>query len=237
MSASPEIIDRIKKLLRLARSANPHEAQLAMQRALELARDHDVAVEGLNPDEQAKEKTVTHRDTEARQRMSYDKEYAVRIVGAFFHVSPVFNRKIVTPADGWPYEVQFVTFVGTASDCEIAIYVYDFLVHHFAWCWRKHRGRLRNRRAYVDGMFQGLFRKLHDALPEPTERQVRGNELALVEHDNYIAAWIGATEAKKFGRPDHDAHAARWAGYLQGQKTNIAPAIKPSQEPEPLALL
>ena len=55
MSATPEVIEKIKKLLRLARSSNPHEAQLALQRAMALAREHDVAVEGLNPDEQAKQ--------------------------------------------------------------------------------------------------------------------------------------------------------------------------------------
>ena len=68
MSATPEILEKIKKLLRLARSANQHEAQLALARALELARAHDVAVDSLNADEQAKEKTITHGDTEARQR-------------------------------------------------------------------------------------------------------------------------------------------------------------------------
>lgn len=236
MSASAEIIDKIKKLLRLSRSSNPHEAQLALQRALELARAHGVAVESLNPDEQAKEKTVTHRDTPARQRMSYDKEYAVRICGAFFRITPVFRNKVVRPAVGYPYLAKYVTFVGTAADVEIALYVYGFLVHHFAYCWRKFRGRLRNRHAYVDGMFIGLFCKLRDAQPEPTEREVKGNELVLAEHNAYIEAVIGATSSKEFGRPDHDAQAAKWAGYLQGQRTNILNPLKEGERTVTLAL-
>lgn len=236
MSASAEIIDKIKKLLRLSRSANPHEAALALQRALALAREHGVAVDSLNPDEQMKEKTVIHRETDGRQRMSYDKEYAVRIIQAFFHVTPVFNQRIVRPLGGRAYIEKFVTVVGTAADVEIALYVYGFLVHHFAFCWRKYRGRLRNRHAYVDGMFDGLYRKLFDAQPQPTERETKGNELVLAEHKCYIAAVIGKTSSIKLREADHDAHAARLAGWLKGQDTHIAPALRPSEEPAPLAL-
>lgn len=35
-------LDKIKKLLRLSQSANAHEAELAMQRAMELALKHGV---------------------------------------------------------------------------------------------------------------------------------------------------------------------------------------------------
>jgi len=235
MSVSPEIIEKIKKLLRLSRSSNPHEAQLALQRALELARQHDVAVEALNPDAQAREKTVTHKDTDFSQRMSLEKRYAVKIVGAFFHVSPVFNEKIVRPVDGYPYVGKFVTFVGTAADVEIAVYVFNFLAYHFAYCWRKHRGRLRNRHAFIDGMYLGLFQKLHEALPQPSEREAKGNELALQEHENYIASTIGKTEPTEPIRPDRVTVAAMNAGYLQGLQTNILTPLKDGK-PAPLAL-
>lgn len=233
MSASAQVIDKIKKLLRLARSSNQHEAQLAMQRALALAREHDIAVDSLNPDEQAKEKTITHRDSAEVQRMSYDKEYAVRIIQAFFHVSPVFNCRLVRPLDGYPYVARFVTFVGTAADAEIALYVYGFLVQHFAYCWRKHRGRLRNRHAFVDGMFLGLFYKLAENQPP---HHAKGNELVLAGHRSYIEAIVGKTEKSEFKEPDGDAKAAKYAGYIQGQNTNIAPALKPGESTAPAVL-
>lgn len=225
MSAPAEIIERIKKLLRLARSSNPHEAQLAMQRALELAREHEVAVEGLNPDEAAREKAVTHRDTEEHLRVSYDKEYAVRICSRFFHVRAVFV-KVVTNRRGWPEIATKITFVGRRSDLEIAFYVYHFLQHHFGYCWREHRGRLRNRHAFVDGMFDGLYSKLAEAEPP---RDAKGTELVLRELETYIGAVIGETTKGEFREPDHNAHAARSAGWIAGRQTNIRTPLKASE--------
>jgi hypothetical protein len=220
MSAGSDIIERIKKLLRLARSSNPHEAQLAMQRALELAREHDVAVEGLNPDEQAKEKVVTHQDSDPTARLTYDQRYASAICGRFFRVSCI-EREVLRVVDGWPTVRRVMTFVGTATDIQIASYVYVFLVRHFAFSWRKHRGRLRNRHAFVDGMHHGLHVKLRASEPPASERQVKGTELALVENRNYITQFIGETQSRPLGRPDGHAMAASYAGFIQGQKTEI----------------
>lgn len=233
MSAGTDIIEKIKKLLRLSRSSNPHEAQLALARALALAREHGIAVEKLNPDEQAKENVVTHSDTEERQRLSYDMEYAIRICAAFFRISPVISNKVGTDRFGFPRVVKFTRFVGTASDVQIALYVYSFLVHHFAYCWRKHRGRLRNRHAFVDGMFHGIFNKLAEAQPE-----FISSEHALVErtHQDYIEATIGKTTKHDCREPDGDAKAARWAGYLRGRETTIAAPLKDAAREKPLSL-
>jgi hypothetical protein len=234
MSAPPEIVEKIKKLLRLSRSANQHEAELALARALALAREHDVAVDTLNPDEQAKEKAITHGDSEARQRLSYDKEYALRIVKAFFRVTPVIRDRIESDGRGGYCYVKFATFVGVASDIEVALYVYNFLVHHFAYCWRKNRGRLRNRHAYVDGMFIGIYTQLQKGQPEWVSR---AHSLALRTHEDYIAAVIGKTEKHDGREPDSSSATARFRGFVQGQQTNIAPALKSTDEPAHLTLL
>ena len=165
MSAPTDIIEKIKKLLRLARSSNPHEAQLAMQRAMELAREHDIAVDSLNPDNQVKQKTVSHQDTGAKARLSYDQRYALVICQRFFHVTPVTRQKI--QRDGIYARLRnFITFVGTSSAIEIALYVFGFLVQHFAYCWRKYRGRLSNRHAFIEGMFQGFSGGRYQLKPE-----------------------------------------------------------------------
>ncbi len=229
MNASAEIIEKIKKLLRLARSANAHEAQLAMQRALALAEEHRVTIEGLNPDEAAKEKATTHRDANQCVRLSYDRRYALAIVKKFFRVTAV-EVQCLRMVDGWPTLGFKVMYVGTRSDIEIAIYVADFLTHHFAFCWREFRGRLRNRQAYVHGMLEGLWAKLMEQMPPAASPAAKGTELVLSEQEAYIAAVIGKTKSRDMGRPDHDAHAARWAGYQQGQKTEIRTALKPAEQ-------
>lgn len=233
MNAQADIVEKIKKLLRLARSSNPHEAQLALARALELAREHHVAIEGLNPDDAAKEKTVTHEDTEPSLRLSYDKEYAVRICSLFFGITAVFRTAIVMHR-GWPKRARHVSFVGTPTDVTIALYVYGFLQQHFAFCWRKHKGRLRNRHAFIDGMFRGIVRRLFDAQPE-TDRNVTGTELVVAERESYIAQHIGKTNAYAYGQPDHNAQAALNAGWHEGRNTVIAKPLNGGAE-KPLAL-
>lgn len=236
MPATAEVIDKIRKLLRLSRSANPHEAQLALQRALALARSHGVEVESLNPDASEKAQAITHTDTPARERLSYDKEYASRICAGFFRVTPVFRTRIGRRADGWPRIEKVISFVGTAADVEIALYVYGFLVHHFAFCWRTKRGRLRNRRAYVDGMFYGLYSKLLDAEPAPAADACgTGAELVLAAHTAYIAAAIGKFTSATFAKPDLAAKAASWAGFMQGRRTSILDPLKAGAA-APLAL-
>lgn len=244
MNACPEIIERIKKLLRLARSSNPHEAKLALARAMELAREHRVAVEGLNPDNAAKEKATTHRETVCVSRVNYDKRYALLIVRNFFRVTPVEVQKIIL-VKGWPKSAWKIVFVGSVSDIEIGLYVYAFLTHHFNFCWqhraeiataRGNAGRLRNRHAFVHGMMLGIFSKLSEQMPAEKSAEATGLELMVQSHHGYISAVIGETSSHKVGAPDHAAHASAWAGYQAGLNTEIRPALKPSDSTGPLAL-
>lgn len=87
--------------LRVECSSNPHEAQQALARAMGLAAEHNVAIEGLNPDEAAKEKKLTHEETEPRVRESYDARYAWVICRSFFNVDTVTMRG-VRIVNGWP---------------------------------------------------------------------------------------------------------------------------------------
>lgn len=229
MSASADTIEKIKKLLRLARSANPHEAQLAMQRALALAEEHRVAIEGLNPDDCAREKATTHRETEILSRRTYDQRYAFAVCRRFFRVTTV-DIQCVRMVDGWPRDGWKTAIVGTKSDIEIALYVHGYLTQHFAFCWRKFRGRFRNRQAYVHGMYLGICARLAENAPAPT-----GREIVLAEQDAYIATVYGETTKTPLAQPDHEARGAAWAGFLQGQKTEIRPALN-SVDTVPLAL-
>jgi hypothetical protein len=231
MSAPAEIIERIKKLLRLARSANQHEAALAMEKAMALAAEHRVEVEKLDVYHDAAR--VTHRDHEDRlARLSDEYQFAARICQRFFRVRCIVRNSWHTPEGKWlPVSREYIALVGTATDVEIALYVLGFLVHHFRFCWRHHRGRVRNRRAFLTGMFRGLHAKLAAAEPPVP---VESHNALIVSHDAYIAAHIGKT-TDRANREDDDAHAALLAGWHQGQKTQIHGGLKPGA-PAPLAL-
>lgn len=227
MSAPSEIIERIKKLLRLARSSNRHEAELAMARALELAAEHCVAIERLNADECAKEKATTHRVSEALSRVTYDREFANEICCRFFGVTALENH-FIRMVDRRPRSAVRIIWVGTRSEIEIATYVAAFLTRHFAFCWNRFGGRFRNRKAYVYGMYLGVARKLDEEMPK---FRSSGTELVLAEQKAYIAAQLGEPDSVYISPPDHRAHGAFIAGFRQGGQTQIRPALKPSKQP------
>jgi len=224
------VIEKIKKLLRLARSSNPHEAALAMQHALALAEEHRISIEGLNPDQAAP--TFTHQSGKTFARLSHEQQFAASIVQSFFHVKAITQGCVRFDKSGWPRSGEKMTFVGTTSDLEVAWYVFDFLTFHFAYCWRKHRGRCRHRYSFMLGMAAGLHSKLAESNPPTPERQAKGNELAL-SMKAYLAEHFGKLKPRHL--PDASAQAAANAGYVQGRKTEIRPGIKQTEQ-APLAL-
>ena len=218
------ILEKIKKLLRLARSANPHEANLAMQNAMKLAAEHQIAVEGINPDEQ--QAAITDQTSRGFIQLTYDRHFAALIVQRFFNVSVVIRPKIIV-VDGWPKGGKALAFVGKQVDIDIALYVYVFLTRRFAYCWNHHRGRARNRRAFIEGMFRGIWAVLLEAQP-PEEPHKPG--LILAERDAYIRAHFGDTSAHKAPHSDKLAAAAAFAGFLHGRNTKIrTPLERPAE--------
>ncbi len=232
MEAAPEVIEKVRKLLRLARSANPHEADLALEKAMALAREHRIQIEGLSVDQAEKATATTHGSSDAFSRMSYGKRYAATIVQRFFNVSAVVGPTILV-IDGWPRAGRKLNFVGTSVDVQIALYVYVFLTRRFAYCWAHHRGLMRNRRSFVHGMYWGIYSKLKEAEP-PEPPHAPG--LVLAERNAYIGAVFGPTENNESKSPDRLAQAAAWAGYLKGRETEIRrPLARPKEETLALA--
>lgn len=233
MTAPTEILEKLKKLLRLARSSNPHEAALAMEKAMALAAEHRVSLDQINPDHEAPR--FTHRATaEHFVRLPAEHQFAASILGRFFRVRSIITSVCRQGRDGWPQRRQVVTLIGTETDVEIGLYVLGFLVHHFRFCWRHHRGRCRNRDAFMRGMFAGLYQKLLDAEPPAPPPTAASTALA-VSMDGYLAQHFGKLEDKRLPGGSSDASAALRAGFAQGQRTEIRGGIKPGA-PAPLAL-
>jgi hypothetical protein len=226
---SAEIIERLKKLLRLAHSSNPHESALAMQKAMELAAEHRIALDQVNPDHEAPRFTHRHHE-EHFVRLPHEHQFAANICTAFFRVRSIITTVCRTGRDGWPQRRETVALVGTETDVEIANYVLGFLVHHFRFCWRKHRGRCRNRYAFMHGMFLGLHSKLSEKYTAPVGDQ---ENALVVSMENYVGAHFGKLTSKGFTSPS--ATAAQMAGWHQGRKTEIRDGIKPGAA-APLAL-
>src|SRR5690349_5362669 len=83
-------LDKIKKLLRLSQSPNPHEAEAALKKAMEMATRHAVDLEGLRNDPDFAD--IIHKWFPMKARISREWQSALVIAERYFHVKPCISR-------------------------------------------------------------------------------------------------------------------------------------------------
>lgn len=91
MTTNPDIVDRVKKLLRLARdnAATPAEAAQALNRAMKLITDHRIDAATLDLDEETEQLVCEH--IHIGSRISAIKLQVGGILRRYFHVRPVVD--------------------------------------------------------------------------------------------------------------------------------------------------
>lgn len=218
MNEREAIIDKIKKLLRMKRGGTPDEIATALRLAQELAEKHGIDLNAVNPDEESiREKPIGHEDAVCGARVSWESKYAAMVCDGFFKVK-VFQS--VNDA-----RTKYVMrFVGEEWDRQIAIYVYRFLCGHFRREWKTNRGRLRNRQAFMWGMYIGLCHKLSASQPQAQAGIVRA-ERGLARRNQYISEHFGELGGQD-AKPESDSAAARHRGWLAGRATEIRSGVK-----------
>ena len=155
MSAPPNILDLIQKLLRLAdtsRGATEHEAETAMAKAEELM--------------------IRHKIDSAMLRMSHGAE---DLPGIAVKKEVINLPKTINPADMLilsllqnHFNVRIVLFkhshatpvdiIGTWEDVQFAIHVFHFLRETFSRCWKEFKvaASFPDRKSYYRGLHDGL---------------------------------------------------------------------------------
>jgi hypothetical protein len=222
-----EIIEKIKKLLRMKRGGTPAEVETALNMARELAAKHNIDIEGVNPDEEShREQPIGHEDALLAARIQWECKYAGLITQNFFNVQMLL-RRTVARRNGWPVPVYAITFIGTEWDRQIGVYVFEFLCGHFRREWTRRRGRCRNRQAFLYGMYIGLGAKLKEQRDRntPSGPGLVRLERAVERRKLYMEQTFGATTTQD-STPDSDAEAAKYAGYLAGRDTEIRSGVK-----------
>jgi hypothetical protein len=228
-----EAIEKIKKLLRMKRGGTAGEVENALAAAAKIAREFGISMESVNPDEAAERERITHVEDLLKSRLPAEARFAAAIVINFFNVQCLLRRS-------WRYSI---TFVGTAWDCEIARYVFVFLQGHFRRSWhRRENKRLKNRLAFLNGMFLGLAAKLEAERPHPDVENPEGKS-ALIRIDranqqrkDYLARLCPQAKDSNLPEDDSDAFAAKLAGVAAGQRTNIRSGLKGQGAPQRPAL-
>ena len=151
-------LERIRKLLALAGSANEHEAEVAMRKAHELMLHHNI--------DDARARTehayqVRHVG-DASKRTNRVEVDIVGLLSEFFFVK-VIRVPVYLPLVGKRGSVYEI--IGTQSNVEMASHVYSFLLATADQLWRvnKNDSRVRSGRdrlSYQSGVVRGFREKL-----------------------------------------------------------------------------
>jgi hypothetical protein len=173
METSSQVIEKLRKLLRLSESANEHESALALQRAQELALKHKIELASIaKHDEPASaSEGPVGRQARTYRRKAMSQRYITPIISRYFNVKLVYGS-----GSGH----KKVWYIGTRSDIEFAKYVYDFLDLEYKRLFLRACDEngwdtvsVSTRTNYYYGLYQGLNKKLHDAKQQAEENSIR----------------------------------------------------------------
>lgn len=234
-----EIIDKIKKLLRMKRGGTPEEVATAVSLAQQIAQKHNIDLGSINPDDEQSASTITHEADVLKSRLPLEAKLAAAILVNFFNVGMVTQHKTTGLTRQWRLQKAWVVnFVGSKIDIEVGRYVFVFLQRHFRHSWAHRQNRkLRNRAAFMHGMFLGLAAKLEKEkeVNQPTGTGLIWLERAVERRNSYIAKLWPNAKDKPLNEDDSDAAAARYAGVVAGQKTEIRKAVPESEGPRQIS--
>lgn len=213
---SSAIIEKIKALLRLGRSGNRHEAELAMRKAFELTQKHHVDVTGLDIDEETEH--IGHEAFSFGRRVSYLQGRVLNVLVNFFHVDVCIR---------W----ESLVFVGTPTDIAIAHYVYGFLCQQGQsllrrWCSEEKKLRRRmsadKKKNFIQGFIYGIVEQLRQ---QKEVMQVDDSKTAIIlaerqNREKYMDDLVPGNTPKKLKAPEK-RRGALMSGYFAGQDTKI----------------
>lgn len=221
-----KILDKIEKLMRLAKSDNQHEAELAMQRAQEMMLKHGIDAHRLNP--HLEKKAFLRDDFDlGMKRVPVCHNEISRILIDFFDVRIVNLRG-----------TSSISIIGREEKVATAKVLYTFLNETFQRLWRKFSKATgispkHGRASY----FIGLERGLKDKLEEQRQATLREEFDNLEDLNKYKMVLVGekdqlAIDYKQFfsrltsttRKYRHNDDAIN-QGYHDGKRINLNPQL------------
>lgn len=147
--------EKVRRLLALAKSDNPHEAELAMVRARELLARHELELGA----DQLEPGFVVRRLGRGKKRMDAWERRIATILEDHFRVRSVLLKDYDVAAG---HKTRAIEIMGTPANVEMAEYVHAFLIRTIESLWKSRRGEVggRRRAAFMSGAVRGFGEKL-----------------------------------------------------------------------------
>ena len=216
---------RIHKLLALGQSSNPHEAELALAKAHELALRHNLKLLAQAPDAHDTRAFGLRLFGPPMRRVPAAIWGIANLVSEFYFTLYIGRSYRDEPGQAW----RILEFCGSRDNLDLAEYVYGFLTHQVEHQWESFRqanprvnGRLRN--SFIMGLLAGF------------RRQLEGQRRHLAETQALV--WVGDPGLKTYYRQRnpqvrnkavrlrHD-QAVHEAGHAVGEKLRLSPGLSP----------
>lgn len=210
------LIDKIKKLLRLAKdgAATPAEAATALAKALAMAAENGIDLSKI-PDDSTSGSGMSHATEPSQAGLPH--RLAARLVSRHFGVEAIFDSTGKKPV---------IHFIGIDENCHLAIYCYVYLVRSMRTAWRKRTNRrLRDRESFLRGFTAAIDNQMPAVFHRPglvlsTKAYIEGV---------ILAGKTGVTIKETQSKPKKLNAASAIEGGIAGRKAGIRNALRGSE--------
>ena len=214
---SEKLLERLKKLMALSTSDNPHERELATIKANQLLLDHNL--DRIKMGHFANEETVyVKRVLEGSRKQA--KHIAIYDILKTFYVSPVFNQG---------RGLFYLEVIGDKTSVELAEYVAHFLNNELDLLWmetKRSNPHLKNINA-KNSFFRGIASGYISKIESQKMQKISSQELMIIEKN--LQRQI-ASVYQRLGHAKHsmikDHSEAKKLGVMKGNQLNIKPAVQ-----------
>jgi len=155
------LLGKLKKLLNLSKSANIHEAELALQKATAMAAEAgiDLAMVSAKADSEAEKLEMMQETIQTGKRLPSLQKYASWLLNKHFNVHVVYS--------GGRYFGRSVNILGDKKDVEFAKFVNEFIQDDMQRRWeyykKAHNLSVRMKDTFMYNVWRGLDSKLTEA--------------------------------------------------------------------------
>jgi hypothetical protein len=180
---------------------------------MQLAAEHGIDLDKVSTDDGRS--PVTHRTTAARFGLA--ERNASSLVKKHFNVDALFSNRTGKPV---------IHFIGFTEQCDLAIYVFVYLVRCAKSAWRNRSNkRLKNRDAFIFGFMIAI-----DDLMPPRFHQP-GIVPAFKAYTEAVLLSPGSKLTTRPCAPKNTPVKSLTAGWLAGKRNGINPAIRGTDKP------